>query len=396
MPGLSDAVRVYRYKLMSDFMREQGLDALAFSSADWFEWASNNEVHDHSWERPFVLVVTASGRSFAVISELSRHHLGAGAERGSLWIDSVHCYSESPHREGQDRTLQQWAEIAADALTDAGLARGRIGVDSANNPLSRAASRLPNLQLTPAGPALRRLRWIKHPDEIETMRRAAALCDWAMTQYREELSPGRLLAEVDYRVAAKLVAEASRRVPGENFVITGLLTLSGSTSAGPKGDGAPTGKTVENNAVAITALGARLNGMAMELARSWLVGSPPQNVVTLFDCALTGQQASIEAAVAGNPVSGIQAAALDVFKRAGVAAYFGLRAGHGIGVVMHDFPEDLPFNDRPLLAGETYAIEPSLCVPRVGGFRFSDTLLIGTGKAQRLTQPSTRAQQILS
>src|SRR5262249_11421439 len=207
---------------------------------------SNNEIHEQGWERPFLLVLTASGTSFAIASELGRHHFGAAALRGSLWIDSVDHYSESPHQEPLGRTAPQWPQMVADALSAAGLGQARVAVDSLTKPLVRAAALLPRLQLHEVGQALRPLRWIKHPDEVATMRRAAVLSDWTMDAYREELRPGRLLTEIDYNVGARLATEAARRLRGENFVITGLLTLSGPTSAGPKGDGAPSGKVLES------------------------------------------------------------------------------------------------------------------------------------------------------
>ena len=42
MAALSKDVKAYRYQLMRDYMREQQLDALAFATPDWFEWAGNH------------------------------------------------------------------------------------------------------------------------------------------------------------------------------------------------------------------------------------------------------------------------------------------------------------------------------------------------------------------
>jgi Xaa-Pro aminopeptidase len=98
------------------------------------------------------------------------------------------------------------------------------------------------------------------------------------------------------------------------------------------------------------------------------------------------QEAAIDAAMAGGPVSGIDRAARRVIEAAGFAPHLLHRSGHGIGVVQHDFPEDVPFNGRPLEAGELYAVEPGLYVPGVGGFRCADVVLVGE-RALRLPAP---------
>lgn len=66
MPGLSNEVRAYRFERMRHCMREHGCDALAFTSPDWFEWASNHAMSAPAWVRPYLLVVTATGNSFAL------------------------------------------------------------------------------------------------------------------------------------------------------------------------------------------------------------------------------------------------------------------------------------------------------------------------------------------
>ncbi|WP_395646309.1 M24 family metallopeptidase [Terricaulis sp.] len=370
---------------MRELMRAHGFDALAFSQPDWFEWASNHPIRELAWERPFLLVVTKDERSAAIIAEQSRGHVGAEQKRGALWIDSVAFYAEQPSR--NEATAETWSELAYDLLKAEGLDNARIGVDALSEPLRQAARASEHLQLE-AIPreALRALRRVKHPDEIATMEAAASLSDWAIGLYREELRPGRLLAEVDYIVSAKLAREAAERFPGEDFSIGSLFSVAGPTSALPKGDGLSNGKRLEPNAVAVTTLATRLNGLAMELARPWIVGAPPQRSIDYFKCARDAQEASIDAAQVGRPVRAVHEAARTLIEANGFGDFLRLRAGHGIGVVMHDFPEDMPFNSRPLVAGETYAIEPGLYVDGLGGFRFADVVAIGAEGAQRLTK----------
>jgi Xaa-Pro aminopeptidase len=385
MPGLSHLVRDHRLGRMRSFMRGQGLDALAFTGADWFEWASNHGVSELAWERPFLLVVPIEGAAFAFMADHGRHHVAAEAERGSIWVDDVTFYAESPRMDGRGWLAPQWRDMVSGHLQGLGLSRARIGVDAVSGPLAAAAALLPELKLIPGGAAMRSLRWVKHAEEIDTMRQAASVSDWAMDAYREEMRPGRLLAEMDHAVAARLSGEAARRLAGENFVIGKLVTLSGAASASPHGDGAPCGKVLERDSVAISTVATRLNGMAMELARTWLVGHPGARHEALFDCARAAQEAGIANAVAGRSVAAIDGAAQAVIARAGFADHLLHRGGHGIGVTMHDFPEDVPFNPRPLLENEVYAVEPGLYVPGLGGFRFADTVVVGEHEPSRLT-----------
>ncbi|HVM78663.1 MAG TPA: aminopeptidase P family protein, partial [Stellaceae bacterium] len=71
MAFLSKKVLEYRLKLMRKMMAAQGLDALAFLSADFFQFATNFHVDVQPWERPIVVVVPAEGAPFAAMNELS-------------------------------------------------------------------------------------------------------------------------------------------------------------------------------------------------------------------------------------------------------------------------------------------------------------------------------------
>jgi Xaa-Pro aminopeptidase len=397
LPGLTSAVREYRTKLLRNFMRAGGYDALIFTSADWFEWTANHYVAEQAWERPYLLVLTVSGFSFAIMSELGRHLVTAERSRGTLWIDAVTYYRELPDQRGSAWSLPQWPEMVADALQTAGLGRSRIASDGLTGALATALETMPSVSHTPAGEALRELRWIKHSEEIATMQVAASLSEWGMEMFRGEIRPERLVTEVDYLVCARIAAEAAHRFPLENFVISKVQTLSGACSACPHGDGALTAKVFEKGRVAVSVISTRLNGLATELARPWLVGSPDEHTIALFDCALAAQVAAIDAAVARRPVSGISAAAHDVIEQAGFGALSLIRSVHGIGVVMHDFPHDAAFVQRDLIERETYVIEPGLYLPTVGGFRFADAVVISAGEAHQLTKANkTRALQTLS
>jgi Xaa-Pro aminopeptidase len=72
----------------------------------------------------------------------------------------------------------------ADTLTERNLQHVRIGLDSPSSAMADVQKLLPELEMQPCGLSLRALRRIKHSDELETMRIAAAPSDSAMAAYQ--------------------------------------------------------------------------------------------------------------------------------------------------------------------------------------------------------------------
>jgi len=366
----------YRCHLMRELMEASALNALAFASGDFFQWVTNFHVDVQTWERPIAVVVPREGEAFALMNELSTNHLRGTLERGTMWVGAVTIYSEHP-RLGQRVPLRsQWAEALADLLRQHGLDASRIGVESASGPLGRTAALLSDLKLVPCLPELRALRFVKCGEELDVHRAAGSLSDWGQARYRENIRPGRRLQELDFTLAAMIAEEAARRFPGENVDIR-CMTLSGPASASPHGDGMPTGAAIEQGHGIVNICNVRLNGMMTENERTFFVGKPTNEQATFYETARAANEAGAAAAVAGSPVSGIDAAAQAVIEQAGFGDLILHRTGHGMGVQGHEYPDDMPFCHRPLLAGEVFSVEPGLYVYGLGGFRLDDTVVIG-------------------
>lgn len=376
MTVLSGAVREHRRAALYRVMDEQGLDALALSGPDWFEFAANHAIAVQGWERPYAMVLTRDGRSAALLHDLSGAKVEIARANGRLWIDDLVFYSEVPQTAGERPLLSNWTETFAAVLDSVGLRQGVLGVD-AGSVFAKVPALLPDLKLKPVGTPLRQARWVKHLGEIEVMREAASISDWAVARYREEIRPGRLQQEMDYLVAAQTCAEAAQRFPGEDFQILRFMTLSGAAAAAAHGDGCPTGARVQDGAVLVTTCNVRLNGLSMENQCTFAVGKVEARTRDLMKVALESNRAGLAAAVAGRPVSGIDRAAHDVVVAAGCGGFVTHRTGHGIGVGTHEFPEDMCFNERALLKNEVFMVEPGLYLPGFGGFRYVDAVVVG-------------------
>src|SRR5690349_21880096 len=101
---------------MRELMRAHGCDALAFTGADWFEWISNYPIVDQAFERPYLVLVTADGRSCALCSELGANGLAAARSRGEVWLDFATHYAEHSHTSRCDWTAATAPEMVAATL----------------------------------------------------------------------------------------------------------------------------------------------------------------------------------------------------------------------------------------------------------------------------------------
>ncbi len=393
MAHLGHPVRDHRLGLMQALMDREGYDALAFTTADFFQFATNFSTDVQTWERPIVCVVPRNGAPFAILCELSTNHWRFGIEAAKLWVTDAEFYAEHPRVVNRIPLVTQWPEMVADRLRRAGLARARIGADAAGGMLARAVALLPQARLEGATAGCRTLRLVKHADEIQLMREIAGLTDWVQDRYREAICPGRLVQEMDMAMAAAMAEEAGRRFPGEHLEILRCWTLSGPASCAPHGDGRSAGQRIEKGHGLVNIVIPRVNGLVVENERTWFCGQPDNRQAFLFETARAANEAACEAAVAGRPVCGIDEAAQAVIERAGCAGLMLHRTGHGMGTLGHEFPEDMAFNTRPLLANEVYSAEPGLYEWGLGGFRHDDTVVVGATPEVITRAPKSLAAQ---
>ena len=373
---------------MIALMDQLDVDALILTSADFFQFATNFHTDVQTWERPVFAVIPRNGSPFLIMNELSENHVRFSIEKGKLWIRDISFYAEHPRVTNRVPLLQQIPDLLLARLQALGLQKSRIAVESTTGILAAVQRMAPELKFRPSTAELRTLRYQKNDEEISVMQEVAELSNWLQDQYRENIREGRLLQELDFSMCARFVEEAARRFPGENIEIRSR-TLSGPASASPHGDGASCGQRIARGDVLVNILVPRLNGLAVENERTWFCGQPSAQQKALWTVARDANQAAFEAAVTGNPVSAIDAAAQSVIEKAGFAQYIKHRTGHGVGVINHEFPEDMAFCFRPLLDNEVYSIEPGLYVFGVGGFRLDDSVVVGAVPRSLTTTPRT-------
>ena len=372
MGFLSTNVLEYRLQNVREMMSRKDLDAVVLFGAD-SEFYTNWIVDVAVWERPIAVVVPKEGEIFAVLHSLSTNHFRYATERNSTWLKDVEFYYE--HRRSDVRLYDGFHDHVADRLRARGLDGARFGYDSAPAHMQKILASLGSGWMVPVEQDLRRLRWVKHPEELALMREAADISDWLQDRYRENIQAGRLMQELDLEMTRQAVVESARRFPGQNCEWR-VYTLRGPHSASPHGNGAQTGAKIENGDGLVNIIIPRLNGVTVENERIWFCGRPSDEQEKAFSVAVEANQAAIGAMVPGNPVCEIDIAARKIIEAAGYGENILHRTGHGVGMRGHEYPADTAFNTRPLIKNEVYSAEPGIYIWGVGGFRMDDTVIV--------------------
>ena len=136
-----------------------------------------------------------------------------------------------------------------------------------------------------------------------------------------------------------------------------------------------------------------------DMTRTVTRGTPPPEVLRMWEAVLEAQQAGLDAVRPGANGRDVHFACCDVFKAHGygslAAPYSDIKSdarfihgtGHGLGLEIHEFPR-IGDVDLTLEAGDVITVEPGLYDPHFGGIRIEDLVVVtDTGYRNLTTLP---------
>lgn len=390
MAFVPQSVFADRNKRIREWLGEQEYAALVVTTPQNFYMVTGFHLDVEPWERPVAAVIPREGDPFMIMNELSTNHLKFAEERKTLFMTDYTIYQEHVTTLNRTWTRDQFGDLVAMRLAEAGVTRGTIAVEGSPHPLMRIA--LPQVQWADATRFLVEMREVKYPEELDIMRDAASLTDYGQQKYMELLKPGMNVKAFDMRIGALIMEEGARRFPHERVEVR-MISSGGRWSSAPHGSGAEAAEAFEVGTGVVNIIIVRLNGLVVENERTLFVGKPKQDIqVRAFEAATEACEAATAQMIAGNAVSSADAAAQRVYEKAGFGECINHRTGHGMGIAGHEFPEDMAFNHRPFREREVYSAEPGIYLFGVGGFRHDDTVIVGAKAPEPITKWSKRLE----
>jgi Xaa-Pro aminopeptidase len=342
-PRFSAAEFARRHDAARKLMDAEGIDALVVYCS------SGVNRHDHA-DIHYLSGFLGNRNNYAVLTRTRDPHL------------FVQSFNHVPNAREASAIPTEWggpssAASVAKHLLDAGLADAALGYVGDVPVQSYLAwqQRLTGWRFKDATRAYRRLRLVKSAEEIDWLRRGAALTDAALRRMIQGVEPGMR----EYELGAMIEHEALRG--------GGLPHLYYISSAPQESDGACvprqnlSGRVIERGDVINTEISVSFWGYSGQMHRPVFVGDPPNDLYRrIWDTTLESYERCVRALRAGATSEDVLDAA-DLIAERGFTINDGFLHGFGIGLL----PPSIGTREstaRRGPAGPTFTFQENMCV----------------------------------
>ena len=253
-------------------------------------------------------------------------------------------------------------------LNELGVVGGRIAIDDTFEfrTFDLIRKTAGNAEFVPGSDLFTLLRMKKSKEEIDRMITSGKLSDWAVEQVLANILSGKSEAELVTWIEYEL-AQRGMRHGFSNLIAFGENTGSAHHVSGPR-------VAKKGDAVYLD-LGGAYDHYWSDITRSFHIGKPDDEYVSVYNRVKEAQQAAYEAIKPGVRAKDVHMVAWNYLNDCGLSQYFTHRLGHGAGLDGHELPNLSSDSEVILEPGMTFSCEPGVYNGRFG-VRIEDTVCV--------------------
>ncbi len=256
----------------------------------------------------------------------------------------------------------------------------KIGFEAMDLPYGVAA-RLYKLvkgpKLFPVKDMVEDIRSVKDPGEIASIRASVRLNKRVFDAAAGRVAPG-----VSERSLAAFI-ESSFIDEGARSAFEPIVASGENTS---KPHAMPTDVRIKDNSFVMIDMGVRFNGYCSDITRMITLGRIKDKFKKIYNIVRVAQKKAIEVIRPGMRISDVDAAGRGYIIDKAFGKYFGHSLGHGIGMSVHEKPTVSRISEGCIAPGMIFTVEPAIYIPKFGGVRIEDMVLVTEKGCEVLTR----------
>ncbi|HUZ00782.1 MAG TPA: Xaa-Pro peptidase family protein [Thermomicrobiaceae bacterium] len=365
-----------RLEAVAGKARERGIDALAVLDPANVYYLSGFRTTLHTRLTAVALRTDAPAEALLIAPSVDRRLALEPVWYPSL-LERTEIYYEGAPAGGVlasepgpllDRVVQNGDTLGVDLAT-AGY--GQVGM---------LAGRYQGARIADASELLHDARRVKSAFELAALRRANAVAITALSQVPQLLHAA--LSEVELATALDGIALAEG---ADGFAYPTLIGF-GPKSLAPHAP--PTIRQLERNQLVTIAFGPTVAGYCADIVRTFCYGSPPERAVDSGRQVVEVQAAALGVVRAGASAGELMQAANRTIARLFPGAPVAGRAGHSLGLTIHETPSLTPDSAVRLEPDMVLAIEPGTPaspMEGIGLYRHCDVVRVTADGYELLT-----------
>jgi Xaa-Pro aminopeptidase len=340
-------------------LAQEGMDGVVLVPGPNMRYLT--DVESFLLERPFMLLISASGGTHLVAPELE-----SGPYRRSPMEITVHAWTDA---QGPKQAIEAAAKGAG--------FEGTWGVEG-KVPFAYL-DRLTEgkrTKLESAEGILQGLREIKDEAEMRLVRKSAAILAKSFREFPDLIRDG--MTETELAKAATDAIQQNGAVKVDD-----MLVQSGWRAADPHS--LPSSKKIRKGESIVVDIGTSYRGYYADVTRTFCLGTA-REFEKVYGVVLEGQEEAIRTAKEGVEVGAVDGAARKVIEKAGYGKEFFHRTGHGLGLEIHEGPYIVTGGKEKLRDGMYFTVEPGVYLREKLGVRIEDDVLMSRGVGEEVTK----------
>ena len=371
--GLSAAEFEQRTATVQSLMHDARLDAvLVTTEAEIRYFTGFHSQFFESPTRPWFVIVPAEGKPIAVIPTIGESGMAA------TWIDDIHTWP-SP------RPADDGISALASTISSLPTCHGRLGMPLGPESLLRMpagdakklADAIPH-EVVDCAEMLLRQRFVKSPAEIEKIRRACQITSDAFEALPTHSRIGDSEIDITRRMRIDLLERGADSTP---FMVAGSGT--GGYDSIIMG---PTQRQLQSGDILIIDTGTVFDGYFCDFDRNFGFGHVADDARRANTAVHQALDAGFEAARPGARMCDVWSAMSRVMEEFGSLGNSIGRMGHGLGMLLTEWPSVHPDDQNILEPGVVMTLEPGMTFAPGRQLVHEENIVITESGAEYLTR----------